>query len=106
MKHTQGPWKVIQTATIDEMAFVETKNSRFDIFPGTPQMPNYDQHDNDEWWDSQEKMLIDEANANAMLIAAAPTMADYIEYVDAKIAIDEMPFTYDQRKLAESDMAE
>lgn len=44
--------------------------------------------------------LMDAANARwenvADLIAAAPTMADYIEYVDAKVDIGEVPFRFAQ----------
>lgn len=38
----------------------------------------------------------DVREANARLIAAAPTMYDYIEYVDAKIDIGEVPLRYDE----------
>ena len=45
-----------------------------------------------------------DAEANARLIADAPTMKDYIEYVEAKIDIDEMPFSYDQWIQMEKDL--
>ena len=41
--------------------------------------------------------------ANAHLIAAAPIMADYIEYVEAKIDIDEMPMTFNEWKQIEAE---
>ena len=47
-----------------------------------------------------------ETAANAHLIAAAPTMADYIEYVDAKIDLDEVPLRFAQWQDAAIALAE
>jgi hypothetical protein len=38
------------------------------------------------------------------LVEAMPIMFDYIEYVDAKLEIEEVPFTFEEWKKAEKDM--
>ena len=91
MKHTPGPWSVEHHTLQDgkggekfaKVYAAKMKDGRFeDIIIIAAKLK--------AWTEEQE--------ANAKLIALAPTMFDYIEYVDAKLEIEEIPFTFEEWK--------
>ena len=87
-KHTEGPWEVLthtSCGVADQYWIVGTT---------PPRIANLN-------FDNENKA---EMTANAALIAAAPDMHNYIEYVEGKIDIEEIPFTFDQWKAVEADM--
>lgn len=70
IKHTPGPWAYIDA----------TKEARMQYAPkcviraGSVQVASFSWGADSKWWPSKE-----ESQANARLIAAAPTMYEYIE---------------------------
>ena len=82
MKHTSGPWEATEW---EDPTWIVRGDRGSQFICQTL-------HGNDE--------------ANAYFIATAPTMADYIKYVEAKIDIDEIPMTFKEWKQAEIDLAE
>ena len=80
MKHTPGPWKVDQLATKnDQQAFINIGGfTRIDILPDSVGFPpeTIALSERDSWFEIREQIGIDEANANAKLIASAPDLLD------------------------------
>ena len=78
MKHTPGPWKVDQLATKnDQQAFINIGGfTRIDILPDSVGFPpeTIALSERDSWFEIREQIGIDEANANAKLIASAPDL--------------------------------
>jgi len=73
--HTPRPWKVDQLADSDDInAFVNAGDNRIDLQANSPIPISQKEAENNEWWEIEQQKLIDETNANARLIAAAPDL--------------------------------
>ena len=100
MKHTPGPWEINHYSHIYGEQWLGVLNGAFDITHNGASKPCVVACSKYSAMSDQENL------ANAELIASAPTMYDYIEYVKNKISIDEIPMTYNQWKQTEIDMAD
>jgi len=83
MNYTKGEWKVRKN--LDDQLFISCANysNRYPSLSEQYPIARIDMHQQ-------------ETEANANLIAAAPKLDRYREYVDAKIDIGEIPLRFDE----------